>query len=321
MKTQTADSDILALSQAIKNLGGKITAQASKASTFSPDQVSAFIPDKVGDMIRLGLATGRNIWLYGVHGVGKSTIAEAILGATGEEYLRIQGHSGFDSSDWYGGAEFDEKGNIKIVYSKVVEAAERGVPIIIEEINMVRAENKGPLFSFLDNTPFVDVSINGTMKRVHKKKGFRVIVTANDNGSGQSLHLYNGGDRESLALMSRFLVIKVGYLSPVAEKKMVVDKTGFTNMKLLDDMYHVVRESRKAAEGDTGEPELAISPRNFIDWADLLMAYKGLGMSGMSHLEIARPVLIDRLTEGCEPTVTKFITNKFGLNDVKPEDI
>jgi len=319
MSTTTANNPITDLALAIAQASGKpcTAAHGVKINTgsLSSKQTKVWMEDDVRNKIALMIALGRHLWLYGPGGVGKSTIAQAVLEGLGTRFYRFQGHAGIEAGDWYGAPELDSNGNIRVIYSEIVKAMEEGIPIIIEEFNMINPIHKGPLFSMLDATSSIDIQINGDVRRVKKHPGFQVIVTANDNGTGDKLHLYGGGEIENKALVSRFAMMEVGYLPERLEKEMIIEKTGLVDKTLLDGMLQIATQTRQVAHSDPSLAELAISPRNMIMWAE---SYVGVRQNGiaLNHGHLAELSLIDRLPESMQDTLRQMVNNKLATIDI-----
>lgn len=314
---QATTSNLVDLATAIRGVGGKpsnaahnIAQQVVAQSTANGATTKFWATKEEKAKIALGLAMGSHMYFYGPAGVGKTTTAMVLMENSGMPYYRFQGYEGLTADDWYGSATLDSEGKISINYSNMVKAVEEGCPVIVEEMNLVLPSQTGPLFSFLDHTPWVDVTIAGKTKRVVKKKGFRLIVTANDNGSGDQLHLYGGGQLMNKALASRFgLFLKFEYLPKDMELEMVAEMSGLREQALLDGMIQVANETRRVASSDPSKAELAISPRNMIDWA---RAYKinDEAQAGLDHTQLAEITLIHRLPDTLQGTLKTLVENK-----------
>lgn len=314
---QTTTANLVDLASAIRGVGGKpsnaahnIAQQVVAQSTASGSANKFWATKEEKAQIALGISMGSHMYFYGPAGVGKSTTVRALLENSGMPYYRFQGYEGFTADDWYGSATLDSEGKIAVNYSFMVKAVEEGCPVIVEELNLILPSQMGPLFSFLDHTPWVDVTIAGKTKRVVKKKGFRLIATANDNGSGDQLHIYGGGQLLNKAVVSRFgLFLKIGYLPKDMELEMVAELSGLREQSLLDGMIQVANETRRVATSDPSKAELAISPRNMIDWA---RAYKinDEAQAGLDHTQLAEIVLINRLPETLQSTLKTLVENK-----------
>lgn len=305
------------LSAMIKQVGGRPVAAANKIQVngVGSAKTQVWMDDVLEQKLILSLENRENIWMYGPAGVGKSTIAASVMEARGDSFYRIQGHSGFEAQDWYGGPQIDTNGKITVVYNEIVKAMEEGIPCIVEEFNMIMAMHKGPVFSMLDDTKFVDIVINGEHKRVKKHPGFSMIVTANDNGTGDMLHLYGGGERENQAIVSRFNMLGVGYLPDTMEMDMLTVKTGLKDRALLQGMVKLANETRLIAKDDPSKTETAISPRQMISWAK---CYVGAckNKSSLNHLQIAEMILTDRLPESQQESVAEMVTNLLSNIDI-----
>jgi DNA polymerase III delta prime subunit len=314
--TQT-NPGVIDLATSIRNLGGQPSQAAKQAmqklmqgtstSTSSPTKFWATPDDR--KKIALAIAGGYHIYFYGPAGVGKSTMARCLLDSQGTTYYRFQGHEGFTSEDWYGSPRL-EGGSIVVQYSEMVQAVEGGFPVIIEELNLIQPTQMGPLFSFLDHTPWIDATVGGVTKRITKRKGFRVFATANDNGSGDELHIYGGGNLLNKALASRFgAFIKVGYLPPAMEIDMIMQMTGLHQKDLLDGLVAVAGETRRLAKDDPTNAEIAISPRILLDWAKAYLV-NDEASAGLTHENLAELFLTNRLAVSQQNTVLTLVTNK-----------
>jgi len=320
--------ELKTLAEAISGVGGVPTHAAKKVlSNLLEDAVDGsqqvWATKETKATLALSLAMESHIYLYGPTGVGKSTTARALLDKMGTPYYRFQGYEGFSSDDWYGTATLDEKGSIQISYSSMVKAVEEGCPVIVEELNLIQPTQMGPLFSFLDDTPWVDVSIVGRTRRVPKKKGFIMIATANDNGSGDMLHVYGGGQLLNRAIASRFgAFVHVSYLPVNLELDMIQSLSGLTDKTLLQKMMQVVQETRKIAEKEPSKVEGAISPRNFIEWAKAYVI-NDKAKGGLDHAQIADIVILNRLSEGIRETVRTLVNNSLSgapLSSIETSD-
>ena len=307
---------LLDLSTAIKGVGGLPSQAAANIVRQVQQQTPTngapkfWATKEEKSKIALAIAMGSHMFFFGPAGVGKSTTARALLEGSGQNYFRFQGYEGFTSDDWYGSATLDNEGKIAITYSAMVKAVEEGCPVIVEELNLILPSQMGPLFSFLDNTPWVDVTVAGKTRRVMKKKGFRMIATANDNGSGDQLHLYGGGQLLNRAVASRFGVfIKTGYLPPDMEMEMLIALSGLSEKGLLQGMSQIAAETRKVAQSDASKAELAISPRNMIDWAKAYLVNDD-AKAGLDHIQLAEIILINRLSENMQQTLRTLVVNK-----------
>lgn len=265
--------------------------------------------------LKLSMLTKSNIWLYGPGGVGKSSIAPSLLTDLGKDFYRIQGHSGFEAVDWYGGPQINTDGTISVVYSDIVRAMEEGKPVIVEEFNMISSIHKGPVFSMLDDTPFIDIVMNGVTKRVNKHPDFFVIVTSNDNGTGDMLHLYGGGERENTAILTRFNMVEITYLPERMEKEMIIAKTGFNDDKVLSAMLAIATQTRKLAEDEDENLELAISPRNMLSWASAIKAAQDFKID-INHVDLAAMTVVSRLPASLQETLSTMVVNKFGKDKI-----
>lgn len=317
---QTVNST-LDLTKALKSLGGKPTAALNSARFIQPGRLTGqdqiWIPPTVEQKLRLGVASGRHVWLYGPPGTGKSTILLSILqnqtgGVLGKDYYRFTMDASKTADDLVGVLGPNDNGGFHHAWSSLIDACEQGVPCVIDEINAIRAEHAFPLFAMLDHTTEFDALLAGKTRHVKKAKGFQVLATANDNGTGDNAHLYGGIEVINRALAERFAYyIHMDYLPADWEAEMLFTKGGIASKDLINGLVSIANETRKVAKDDASRAELAISPRVLIEW---VAAYELVIRNNLriNHVELAEMAVTGRLGVSVRDTIIELVQNKIG---------
>lgn len=323
---QATVNSTLDLTKALKSLGGKPTATIAAARFIQPGSISGnanvWIPPSVEPKLRLAIASGRHVWLYGPPGTGKSTILMSILqhqtgGVLGKDYYRFTMDASKTADDLVGVLGPNDNGGFQHAWSSLIEACETGKPCIIDEINAIRAEHAFPLFSMLDHTTEFDALLAGKTRHVKKAKGFQVLATANDNGSGDTSHLFGGIEIINRALAERFAYyVHMDYLTPSWEEEMLREKGGVDSKELISGLVSIASETRKVAKDDPSRAELAISPRVLLEW---LSAYEITIRNNLNldHVALAEMSVTGRLGESVRDTIIELVKNKLGRLDIK----
>ena len=309
------------LTKALKSLGGKPTPTIAAARFLQPGQLTGndkvWVPPSVEPKLNLAVASGRHVWLYGPPGTGKSTILMSVLknltgGELGKDYYRFTMDASKTADDLVGILGPNDNGGFSHAWSSLIDACEQGKPCVIDEINAIRAEHAFPLFSMLDHTTEFDALLAGKTRHVRKAKGFQVLATANDNGSGDKAHLFGGIEIINRALAERFAYyIHMDYLPMQIEVEMLMDKSNLNCPELYHGLVSIATETRKIAQDDPSRAELAISPRVLIEWAN---AYEIAARSKLSidHTGLAEMAVTGRLGESVRDTIIELVKNKLG---------
>jgi cobaltochelatase CobS len=318
---QATVNSTLDLTKALKSLGGKPSTALSSARFIQPGNITGkdqvWIPPSVEQKIRLAVASGRHMWLYGPPGTGKSTILMSILknqtgGVLGKDYYRFTMDASKTADDLVGVLGPNDNGGFHHAWSSLIDACEQGKPCVIDEINAIRAEHAFPLFSMLDHTEEFDALLAGKTRHVKKAKGFQVLATANDNGTGDNAHLFGGIEVINRALAERFAYyIHMDYLPKDWEVEMLMEKCGVNSKELITGLVDIATETRKVAKDDSSRAELAISPRVLIEW---LTAYELVIKNNLKldHVGLAEMAVTGRLSTSVRDTIIELVQNKFG---------
>lgn len=149
----------------------------------------------------------------------------------------------------------------------LTKAMKEGHVLILNEIDLVDPAELANMNAIMEGSPLVISQLNGAV--VHPHPNFRVVATANSNGSGDS-GLYSGVMRQNLAFMDRFSVIKVQYAAPDVEVE-ILEKVAPQLPKVIrSKMVELANKVRQVFQGedDAGvELSVTFSTRTLIRWA------------------------------------------------------
>lgn len=130
--------------------------------------------------------------LYGPPGTGKTAMIEA---AFGEDLITILGTGDTELADLVGGYIQDENNKFVWVDGPLLEAAEQGRPLLIDEIGIIDPKVLTVVYGLMDGRREYKVTANPARGVVKAADGFFVIGATNPNAPGVRL---------SEALLSRF---------------------------------------------------------------------------------------------------------------------
>ena len=146
------------------------------------------------DVEVLRKARGDNFYalLYGAPGCGKTAMIEA---AFGEELITVLGSGDTEVGDLIGGYVQTPAGGFEWVDGPLVQAAEEGKVLLIDEIGLVDPKVLAIVYGLMDGRRELTVTANPERGTVKAKDGFYVVAATNPNAPGVRL---------SEALLSRF---------------------------------------------------------------------------------------------------------------------
>jgi cobaltochelatase CobS len=198
------------------------------------------------------------------------------------------------------------------VYGAALRSYKDGKGLILEEVDMAIPDILASLHRVMEINQGFYVCNVGTQEIIPKSKNFFVIGTANTIGTGEDTFMYNGTKPQNQAFMNRFsLTVRMGYLDPVNELKVVTNKTGIDS-DVAEKLIAAANDVRDAfdptriAGGTPGSSRLmsVISTRDLLEWADAIV-----GMS-MDIEEASEYAFMNRITDTDRDVVKNFITNR-----------
>jgi MoxR-like ATPase len=218
-------------------------------------------------------------FLNGETGSGKSSVAkyfvEEVLGTEPE---RIAGAKGIDETKIFGKIDLtsDEKGpQALFVRGPLYRAMEKGVPLIIEEVNAIPPEILKSLNDIIINAKKgEEVAVIGDPKgsKISAKAGFGVIMTGNLNRNPKAIDRYKGLFELSADFVNRIRPIDYDYLPQSTEGNykegagkenelytlmiaMVMNDKGDVNApeEAFDDLWRLAKFTRKIQEVYSGQ--------------------------------------------------------------------
>lgn len=213
----------------------------------------------------------KNLMLTGPTGSGKSSMVEVFAARTGWPLFRVACHGRMEFQElvgaWRmasvpgGGQEW------KWADGPLLAAMKVGGILLLDEGNFLHPAVIGGLNTILDGAPLL-VPETGEMVQPHPD--FRVAFTANAVAHDMDAANYRGIQRQSIALLDRFLVGTVDYLTPMEESKILHAKCKHLAGPFIQLLVEVAGDVREAFK--QGEMTTTISTRGLIRWGKMLLA-------------------------------------------------
>jgi cobaltochelatase CobS len=145
-------------------------------------------------------------------------------------------------------------------------AMKHGHVLVLNEMDLVDPSELANMNAIMEGAPLVISQLGG--KVIHPHPNFRVVATTNSNGCGGD-GMYVGVQRQNLAFLDRFMVIKVDYADPEIEAQ-ILEKISPNIPKVIrTKMISVANKVRKVFKGEDDNTELSVtfSTRTLIRWA------------------------------------------------------
>jgi hypothetical protein len=224
------------------------------------------------------------ILLYGAPGCGKTALVEA---AFGESLQTVLGSGDTEVADLVGGYVQTPSGGFIWEDGPLLKAAERGEPLLIDEIGLIDPKVLSIVYGLMDGRREYNVTANPERGVVKAVDGFYVIAATNPNAPGVRL---------SEAILSRFAI----------HAEMTTDWS--LARKLGAPTQIVTAAQNLAKKQQSGEVSWSPQMRELIAFRDLSKTF-GTKFAIANLLaaspELDRPVVADVFTrvfgEECRP--------------------
>ena len=160
------------------------------------------------------------IYISGLSGNGKTTMAEQVCAALKREAIRVNVSIETDEDDLIGGNTLID-GNVVYREGPVLTAMKRGAVLILDEID--RGSNKLMcLQAILEGKPYFNKKTGETITPV---PGFNIVATANTKGRGSDDGKFISANILDEAFLERFAItVEQEYPTMATEKKIVIKK-------------------------------------------------------------------------------------------------
>lgn len=197
------------------------------------------------------IARGRNVWLAGPAGTGKTEFVKNLCAGLGRAFIRVSFDSGAERYEFIGG---ERVRNGTTVYQRgiVLRGFTRtGAVILLDEVSFARPEYLSALHAALEPSGVVTIPETGEV--VRKADGVVFMAADNSNGRGDFTGMYVGVREQNVAFVNRFArTINFTYLDEDAEAKVVTARAACTPQlaKLLVGFMRVARQAGESAQLD-----------------------------------------------------------------------
>lgn len=209
---------------------------------------------------------GDGLLITGSTGCGKTSVAEQVCARLN---YPTQSYTCGGSTEFMDlvGQWVMVKGDTVWMDGCLTKAMQEGHVLILNEIDLVDPAELANMNAIMEGSPLVISQLDG--KIIHPHPNFRLIATANSNGGGSD-GLYVGVQRQNMAFMDRFNVIKVDYPDMEIEMQILEKLAPSIPKAVRKKMIVLANKVRKIFQGDEEsnvELSITFSTRTLIRWA------------------------------------------------------
>lgn len=212
---------------------------------------------------------GRNVWLYGPAGTGKSSLPQWYAAKLGRPFIRVSFDRSTEPEDLIGGMEPDGKGGMHWrdgVLSQAIRQA--GAVILLDEPTFARPTALAMLQTLLDGGRHLLARATG--ERIECAPGVLFVAADNTAGTGDETGQYSGTAGMNRAFLDRMAArVWVGYMERAKEKAVLAARAGVPEpvASFLVDFAARTRDATKA-----GDMAHALGFRRVEAWAAMLQS-------------------------------------------------
>lgn len=307
-------------SAGLSSTGNPITLRCLTEHHVEADAyISASDPEYVFniDLVKkvcLGFELGMNVYLWGFHGTGKTTVLEQCAARTGRPFLRVQHTGNTEEAHILGqyvvktvmvpGQALGPDGKMHTIqvpqtitefqYGPLAMAMKYGMVYCADEYDFAMPSVIALYQPVLEGKPLVIKDAPLDQRVIHPHPDFRFVATGNTNGVGDETGLYQGTMIQNAASYSRFHITEeVKYMDPKQESLVLRSKAGLGKPD-ADKFVKVANAIRESFA--KGEMSMTISPRELITAASLTIVFGNNPQLGLRLAFINRCSRVDQVT-------------------------
>lgn len=222
--------------------------------------------------VMMGIALNIPILLWGLHGTGKTTLAEQYCARTNRPMIRVQ-HTISTEEAHVLGQWIVRDGETVFNPGPLAYAMRYGLIYVADEYDFAIPAVTSVYQPVLEGKALVIKDACPEWRVVQPHPNFRFIATGNTNGGGDETGLYQGTQIQNAANYSRFgITVEVGYMDEKLEIAIVHSQAGIHE----DDAKRLVRVAAQVRDAfRRGDISSTLSPRELITTGKLGRAMGG----------------------------------------------
>lgn len=235
---------------------------------FVPSANKNFKFGKNADMIVMSFATGRNLFVSGPTGCGKTEEIKQVFNRINIPIRRANMHGDVTYGTFIGSMKANATGTY-FEYGLLPQAMRAGYPVLLDEIDFTPPNISSVLFPVLERD--AELYIPETGEHIKPTKGFCVYATGNTGGKGDGDGSFTGTEVLNTAFLDRFsFKLKADYLSSADEAEMLTKAFPQYSKEFVRRAVAFAAEMRQAFKD--GNCSFTWSTRKLLDF----MEYVGI---------------------------------------------
>jgi len=238
-----------------------------RISSFIPNVDTSYVIDReLAANILRAWELDEKVLCFGPTGAGKSSLIEQLCALTSRPFVRINCTGDMDSSMIFGQLTAKD-GSTIWVDGAVTEAVKYGAVFAWDEWDVTPPEiSMGLQWLLEDHGKLFLKEMPGSTKdkQIIPHEHFRLVAIGNTQGQGDDTGSHAGTNVQNSATLDRFgTAVYVGYLDPLVEEKMLLNKWGKTiEPKVAKELVKLANLIRQGYEA--GQFNLTVSPRSLF---------------------------------------------------------
>jgi nitric oxide reductase NorQ protein len=170
------------------------------------------------------MKAGRNVWLAGPKGTGKTDFVRQVCAYTGRAFIRVNYDASTEKYEIFGGERVKRGSTVWQDGAILIGMQRAGAVILHDEICRARPEYLIALNPLLE--PNAVATIADTGETIRAAKGVMHVAADNTNGTGDPTGRYVAREMDSSTLDRFSLTLQFDYPEPDVEAGIVADRTG-----------------------------------------------------------------------------------------------
>lgn len=275
-----------------------------EALDYLPDRDSDYVFDI--DLLKkviIGFQLNKPVYLWGMHGTGKTTMLQQAAACTMRPFIRIQHSLNMQESDVLGQWTVKD-GSTQFQLGPLPMAMINGWVYCADEYDTAMPNVTTVYQPVLEGQALLIKDAPPMWRKIVPHPDFRFVATGNTNGIGDETGLYQGTIMQNAANYSRFgITEEVRYMTPEIETNVLQSKAKLRKA----DAIRIVKFGNSIREQFAdGKISMTVSPRELINAAELGVAYGGNWAQGL-ELSFA-----NRLSRVDKQVVAGLLQRMFG---------
>lgn len=209
---------------------------------------------------------GRNIWLTGPRGTGKTSWAEQFAARTGRPFVRIGFHKYIEPAALIGGKGLRDGSTVFEDGQLTAAVRVPGTIVLCDEPDLAPPAVLAFLQSAID---LRSIAIPETGEVVPFAPGVVIAFASNTGGNGDETGLYAGTVEQNAALQDRFAaIVPFGYMPPEIEGDRLASRLGIAPERVAPFATFAALTRQDVLTGRNGD---AVSYRALAAWCEAIL--------------------------------------------------